>query len=163
MEIQGWEEFKEDVERFKEGVEKLGDEYLGLRGRYEDYKRRLIRLIERLRTPQSPGDPPEIGEVKRILEKLKHLIPERGPLPELKNRLNMLLENLNPEDQEDLSRLLEFIEKVYLPALDISWKYAEEESRVESASKRLGAMLEKLIKIKIEELEKKLGQNSSPP
>jgi hypothetical protein len=103
-------------------------------------------------TLEEHEDPPEIDVIKKLLGKLKSLIPKKWWTGWLRDILDKILENLSPQKPEEFQRLLLYVEEVYEPALRELLAEWRKEMRMEAYEKFARAILKHLIDQELKKL-----------
>ena len=124
------QEFRKTISKLKAAIEEKEEasnrEFEELSSTLGEFIGKLKELIEEAKRKQEAQssvtfkgreDPSQIDLIKKLLGKLKSLIPEKWWSGQLREILDKILENLSPQHPEELERLLCYVEEVYEPGL----------------------------------------------
>ena len=160
------QEFTKKVEQYHqefEQEEKTNEE------EYCRFYKRLEKIADRLRnrvsseagfepergfgvSSQPDDDPPiDITIVKKLLEKLKSLIPQHWWSGRLRDLLDKILQNLSPQNPEEFQILYRYIEDVYVPALGELLTHSRQEMKLQAYENYVQKILADLLESELDE------------
>ena len=162
------QEFRRWVEKHRESYEREEQEnearYKEFEATFNDFLVRLKGLREKetkergeMRSSVSSKgfeDPPEIDKIKKLLEKLKSLIPQKWWSGPLRDILDKILQNLSPQNPEEHRRLLTYLDEVYEPGLRLLLTEWRQQLKMEAYERYARAIFKELLDQEIRDLER---------